>query len=783
LLPNRTLEQQIASGFNRCNVTTNEAGVIIEEVEAIYAKDRVDTTSAVWLGLTVGCATCHDHKFDPILQKDFYSLAAFFRNTTQHAMDGNIADTPPIVVVPREEDRPRWRELIEQESAVEKRLQGLRSAPGTEFDNWIADEGFRSVEAPLDQGFEVVWLSLDGEPQLVIERRPVPLELSENLTLGESANPGHKALHFGKEASLEIPGAGSFAGETPFSVAAWVYVPKEDGNFTVVSKSDEEDEGRGWALEINARVPVFRLTGDEGKGIQVRAGHLEQLKPGEWNHLTISYDGTRQYEGMSLYINGKTIPTQGGGDPTMGLRGDLRTESPLRVGSNGKRYFSGGAIADLRIYNREISPDEASLISRWPVIDFARKKPVAELTADERKALQLYFLQREHPGYQELLAQLDSFRSERREIRRRGAVTHVMQEKPDSEPMAHVLKRGQYDQPGEAVKPAVPAALPPMPASFPRNRLGLAKWLVDESNPLTARVTVNRFWQQVFGTGIVKTSEDFGSQGEAPSHPQLLDWLAVEFRESGWDMKKFFKLIVTSAAYRQATLITDDNLKKDPDNRLLSRGPRFRMDGEMVRDYALAASGLLVPKIGGPSVKPYQPKGVWEAVAMESSNTRFYEHDTGDKLYRRSLYTFWKRSAPPASMDIFNAPSRETCTVRRERTNTPLQALVTMNGPQFIEASRHLAAQAVRSAEGNFDRELDILTWHLLSRKFDPQERDVAKKTYKDYMIYYDSNPQDAKYLISTGESEVDSSLPVSEFAALTMMASEIMNLDEVLNK
>jgi hypothetical protein len=357
-----------------------------------------------------------------------------------------------------------------------------------------------------------------------------------------------------------------------------------------------------------------------------------------------------------------------------------------------------------------------------------------------------------------------------------------MQERADSKPMANILYRGQYDQLREKVEPNVPAALPPLPASSPRNRLGLARWLVEPSNPLLARVTVNRFWQEVFGTGIVKTSEDFGSQGQPPTHPELLDWLAAEFRDSGWDVKRLFKLMVTSAAYQQAALASEEKLKVDPDNRLLSRGPRFRMEGEMVRDYALSASGLLTPKIGGPSVKPYQPDGIWEAVAMEGSNTRFYQRDTGDRLYRRSLYTFWKRSAPPASMDIFNAPTRESCTVRRERTNTPLQALVTLNDPQFVEAARHLAQRALREGRGHFDRQLDYITLHLLSRTFQPAERTVVARAYQDYLDYYASHPEDAKKLLLIGESKPGDGA-AADSAALTMVANQIMNLDEVLNK
>ena len=368
-------------------------------------------------------------------------------------------------------------------------------------------------------------------------------------------------------------------------------------------------------------------------------------------------------------------------------------------------------------------------------------------------------------------------------MRRRGGITHVMQERADSQPQTHVLYRGLYDQPRELVKAGTPSALPPMAASWPRNRLGLARWLVAPSNPLTARVVVNRYWQEVFGTGLVETSDDFGSQGKRPSHPDLLDWLAVEFRQSGWDIKRFFRTLVTSAAYRQAAALTAEKLEKDPGNRLLSRGPSFRMDGEMIRDYALAASGLLVRKIGGPSVRPYQPEGVWKRVAMPTSNTRIYRPDGGSKLYRRGLYTFWKRSAPPASMEIFNAPTREHATVRRERTNTPLQALVTMNDTQFVEAARYLAQRAMREAGADFERRLDYITIRLLARELKPGERAVARRTYRELVGHYGSNAREAGKLLATGESAPDEALPATESAAWTLLTSQLMNLDEVLNK
>ncbi|MBL8825444.1 MAG: DUF1553 domain-containing protein, partial [Planctomycetaceae bacterium] len=339
-----------------------------------------------------------------------------------------------------------------------------------------------------------------------------------------------------------------------------------------------------------------------------------------------------------------------------------------------------------------------------------------------------------------------------------------------------------YDKRRDPVKPDTPDMLPPWPKELPRNRLGLAQWLLRPEQPLTARVTVNRFWQEVFGQGLVRSSGDFGVAGELPSHPELLDWLAIEFREQGWDMKKFFKLLVTSATYRQAAVVDKAKLDKDPTNRFHSRGPRFRMDAEMVRDYALAASGLLVRKIGGPSVRPYQPDGVWEAVAMIGSNTRDYKRDSGENLYRRSMYTIWKRSAPPASMDIFNAPSRETCAVRRERTNTPLQALVTLNDPQFVEAARYLA-QTVLKESTNDDLRIDALARRIISRPLRDHELTIVRGSLAELKKYYAGHEADAKQLLTVGDAKADARLPAGELAAWTMLTNELMNLDEVLNK
>ena len=367
-------------------------------------------------------------------------------------------------------------------------------------------------------------------------------------------------------------------------------------------------------------------------------------------------------------------------------------------------------------------------------------------------------------------------------MRTRGGLTLVMEEKADSEPFAHVLTRGEYSQPGEKVGPSVPSVLPSLPADAPRNRLGLARWLVAPSNPLTARVTVNRAWQQVFGTGLVESAGDFGVMGARPSHPRLLDWLAVDFRESGWDFRRLMRQLVTSAAYRQSAAATPEQRERDPENRLLARGPRYRLDAEQLRDQVLAASGLLVAKLGGRPARPYQPEGIWEEVAMKESTTRFYRPDSGENLYRRSLYTIWKRTAAPPAMELLNAPSREVACVRRDRTNTPLQALVTMNEPLFVEASRQLAARVLSEAS-RFDARLDAVSLRLLGRTFSREERAVLQRTLDDALVVYKREPVLAQQLLGVGQSPVDSKIPAPELAAWTLVASQVMNLDESLTK
>jgi hypothetical protein len=801
LLPNATLDQKIASGFQRCNVTTNEGGSIPAEVEAMYARDRADTTGTVWMGLTIGCATCHDHKFDPIAQKEMYSMTAFFRNTTQYPLDGNVPDTPPILTVPPDADRQRWDELQTLRTNLRAVLASARSGPKAEFEAWLRSPERRQIESPFSSS-QLLDLSLNDPPHVTRNGQMVPVLLPTGVTLGDGPPEVGKAINFGKEGSVKLPNIPEVDTDKPFTIAAWVKIPKVNESFALASQLEAKKDGDstnkkdgdstkewGWNVKVtstNTEPSVFQITlqGPDGKYISAQPAPNYGLSVNTWYHVIFTYDGSRSERGFRIYINGNLVSSYGTGDDLAPLESSVKTTAaPLVLGNRDKQFFEGGAIAGFQVLNRRTDEQDAQRLFLEDRVKSTASKDIPDLSESDRQALLTYYIAEKDAASKETVAKLHDVDAKRWEIMQRSAVTLIQQERTDSQPTAHVLYRGLYDQMREEVRPNVPAVLPPMPQLAPRNRLGLAQWLVDPANPLMARVTVNRMWQQVFGTGLVKTAEDFGSQGEAPSNPELLDWLAVEFRESGWDVKKTLRLMVTSATYRQAAVATPEKIEHDRDNRLLSRGPRYRMDAEMLRDYALAVSGLLVPSIGGPSVKPYQPPRVWETVAMDVSNTRVYKQDTGEALYRRSLYTFWKRSAPPPSMEIFDAPSREECAVRRERTDTPLQALVTMNDPQFIEAARVLAQNALLASRGNVDREVNYMAGRLLARSFTKKERTVALQSYRDYLTYYQSDPSDATKLISVGESKRAPSLPAPQLAAITMVANELMNLDEVLVK
>ena len=781
LLPNPTVGQRIASGFNRCNITTSEGGAIDEEYLVLYTRDRTETVGSVWLGLTVGCAVCHDHKFDPISQREFYSLSAFFNNTTQRAMDGNVKDTPPILRVPLPSDRPRLEELEQQMAQAKQDLETRRGAAQKTFDTWLAAKQGTTPALELPTKSLYVHASLsEGQgkvTQVSVDNKPQKVALAESASW-QPGPSGSKALQ-PQGAALSLDGVGDFDSDQPFTCSAWIYTSPNDSNGTVCARMDNTQGFRGWDFWVQRRqfgTHIVHRWPDNA--LKVVAAN--QAPANTWVHVAVSYDGSGKASGVHVYYDGVEQQTAVEADQ---LSESTRNSVPLRVGQrHTAQPLSGTAIQDLRIYKRALTKAEVTSLAKATQFVGFLAKPAAKRTEAEKQQLYQWWLGTHDDQYEAIAAQLTRAEKQRNDLSRRGTIAHVMQEKP-APPMAYILHRGAYDQRRDEVKPATPQALPALPAALPRNRLGLAQWLLLPENPLTARVTVNRFWQELFGAGLVRTAGDFGIAGEAPSHPELLDWLAVDFRESGWDVKRLYKLMVMSAAYRQSAVATPEKLEADPANRLLSRGPRFRMDAEMVRDCALATSGLLVPKIGGPSVKPYQPPGVWEAVAMLESNTHTYKRDSGEALYRRSMYTFWKRSAPPALMDIFNAPSRESCTVRRERTNTPLQALATLNDPQFVEAARGLAQRALKDGGATPRERIDYVYLRLLSRTPRDEERSVVEASLAELLAYYRDHLDDAKKLLAVGESKRDEALDPATHAAWTMLANQLMNLDEVLNK
>jgi hypothetical protein len=776
MLPGRTLDQLVATGFSRCLATTGEGGAIAEEYDSIYAKDRVETVSAIWLGLTTGCAACHDHKFDPVSTKEFYSLAAFFRNTPMSALDGNNAEHPPNVFVPHLDDRKRWETLAGEIAGVEKQMVARAEVARPEFDTWLTTaviEPSREIDStlaihlPLNEADGPLRGLVDGKPRewpATFERIDAPLGKAPVVS-GEPVDLGD---------------IGSFSRADRVTFGGFIRVEgKPTGS--IIARMNPAEAFRGWDLYLENGRPAYHVIDSWDKAAnKVLAGAA--LTSGKWQHVMVTFDGSISgHQASAIFIDGKkagskTYPNTVGGN--------IETSVPLRLGSRhgGESKLNGKvALQDFRFYRRMLSPAEIEKLATNSELQHIVSLPAEKRTKEQAESVFKYFLANIDPPSRELRTVLDGLKSEQGTLRARGSVTLVMEEKKE-EPFAHVLIRGGYADKGEKVGPATPAVLPPMAADAPKNRLGLARWLNDPANPLPARVTMNRTWSYLFGTGIVETNSDFGIMGARPSHPKLLDWLAAEFVDSKWDYRHMIRLMVTSAAYRQSGVVTPEKLEKDPSNHLLGRGPRHRLDAEQIRDLALASAGLLSPKVGGPSVRPYQPEGIWEAVAMPQSNTKTYRQDSGEGLYRRSLYTMWKRTAAPPTMEIFNAPTRESFCVRRALTNTPLQALALLNDPQFVEASRELASHALQ-AGADFDARLDFITLRLGGRTFDADERQIARKSLDFGLATYRKQPDDAMKLITTGETPPRKDADVPELAAWTLLASQVLNLDETITR
>ena len=786
LLDSPSTDQLVATGFQRCNITTNEGGTIDEENLALYATDRVQTFGWVYLGLTTNCAQCHDHKFDPITARDYYSLAAFFRNTTQPAKDGNIKDgRGPSMVVPVGMDRQRWDELPKEiKTAVTQRKKRKKEARA-DFDNWLTQTDSDDLSGDIPhEGLVAHALLNEGEGQKVSALVPAGATYTASGAVQwvDQGQIGSSAI-LKTGATFDLGATGDFEKDQAFSYGAWVKTKGSLGGAAIIGRMDEQANFRGFDLwQQGLSLAVHLVDSWPTNAIKV-SSPKPVLKPGQWQHVFVTYDGSGKPGGIKIYVDGKAVALRTDTN-NLNAEASIRTATPMRVGQRSQAaVFEDGSVQDVRIYRRSLSADEVLVLAETATVRAWLEIPEDQRTDQQIESLYEYYLNTDDPNYPALVQKVAELESEKQSIRSRSPVTHIQKEKPDSPAMANILKRGEYDNIGDEVSAMTPGFLHPMPSGAEANRLGLAKWLMDPANPLTARVTVNRFWQQVFGRGLVVTTEDFGVMGALPSHPELLDWLSVEFRQSNWNVKHIFKLILTSATYRQSAETTPEKELVDRDNRWLSRGPRFRMDAEMIRDNALAVAGLLSSTMYGASVKPYQPGDIWNIVGLPGGDTRNYVQDKGDNLYRRGLYTFWKRMAPPPNLEAFNAPSREVCTVRRERTNTPLQALVTLNDPQFVEAARVLATHALNEEAGSDRGALQCMAQRVLCRDFSDAEIEILLGDYEIYRAHYKNNPQDAQALLKIGETIVQPELDPAKLAGLTIVANQVLNLDEALNK
>jgi mono/diheme cytochrome c family protein len=791
MLPDKTLDSMMASAYIRAGISSGEGGTLTEELRVNNKRERTEAYGAAFLGLTVGCANCHDHKFDPITQKDFYKLTAFFNNLAENPFNDDRNDWPPILLVPKPENRAAYEQVLAKEDAINREIQDRRAQASALIAKWLAEplSGPRAVSPES----LAVRLRFDEGKGNAFADSATP-EKRDNITAtGTPVVWGEGTwfwpyMRMETGTHLELPNIGDEDGTKPFSIATWMRPhlrpnePKEsdhpDG--VILSRAESDQDARGWQLiSDHGRLKFVFAHKLPDNAIEVETpGRV--LYVGEWHHLIATYDSSGKASGVNLYVDGVPQFLEVHKD---GLKETASTTAPLEFG---RTHPDGNplrqtAFQDFRFYQRELSVLEASRLPYEDYVAEIARKPMSQWSEDELHTVTEYYFGERDAATLALKTQVATLEKELNRLSKNGDVELVSEEAP-ALAYADVLNRGVFSARTERVRPGVPHFLPALPAGAPLDRLTLAKWTVSRDNPLTARVVVNRMWSEIFGTGIVETTEDFGLMGTLPSHPELLDWLAVDFRDHDWDVKRFYRQIVLSATYQQSARATPQLIEKDPKNRLLARGPRFRMDGEMIRDTALASSGLLVEKIGGPSVKPYQPSGVWEAGSHQVSDTKSYVQDHGDALYRRSLYTFWKRMATMPDMDALDEPVRDVVCTRRQRTDTPLQALVLMNDPQWLEASRQLAERILHESQQT-DTRLDDLGEILLARPWKEKEKAALETALTKFETVYGQDSASAEKLLSVGESKRDTNLPATEVAPWMLVASAAMNLDEVLNK
>lgn len=790
LLPGATHEQRIATGFNRNHRYNSEAGLVLEEFLLENAVDRVDTTSTVWMGLTIGCARCHDHKFDPVSIREYYQLVSFFDSIGESGRAIKFGNSEPWVKAPTRAEAADRERRDGQIADIRRRLAESTGEIDDQVETWVAAIGTAR------------------DPSLSGITPPVPQQLRHHLSFDAAAGPTAAAtpdaddwrsavgegvigdgLWLDGERSLSLGPIAEARCEKRFSLSFWIRPGRTDRG-VILSRQEDNTRRPGLAVELHDGKLRFFIITRWVAGV----GAVETVAPvaeDRWTHVVLTNDGTQRAAGMRIYINGSRADTRVLFN-TNSNTGGTPPKSTLRVGGgvHGKRYRGG--LDEFRHYDRTLWPDEVARLAEEPRWREMAGRPADGRTAAERRWLRQWYL--EQPGdepQRRLSRRWHEARLERQRAWDRVATTMVMRQVPRDAP-TRVRNRGVYDQLGEAVAPAVPAILPPLEAGPPADRLALARWLVGDEHPLTARVAVNREWQRFFGRGLVATPEDFGLQGGSPSHPELLDWLATELVRSGWNLRHIQRLIVSSQTYRQSSRVGPEARETDPENRLLARGPRLRLSAQTIRDQALAVAGLLSNRLGGPSVKTLQPDGLWE----EMSNMT-YQAGRGEDLVRRSLYTYWKRTVAPPSLATLDAADRESCSVRGRRTNTPLQALTLLNEPTFVSAAGGMARRLYRrwgdAETGRLDVEAvasDAFRG-VTSRPPAPDERRALVSALTAYLEHYRDDPAAAERLLRTvdvlgtgGPSRpADRSSPPADLAALSVFANMLLNLDETITK
>lgn len=798
LLPDATRDQKLATAFNRLHRKTNEGGSIPEEMRQDGISDRVHTVGTAFLGLTFECARCHDHKYDPILAKDYYSMAAFFNSidefgTLQGGENRGLTLPQPALMLPT---RDQENALNERAAAIAGMEKSCRDMPGlheADFQKWLAGKK-ELIVADLIAHFTLDEI-IDGRLLNVLEpsapskksasgkegdnaATPVPAKSAK--TPPKGASPGGNKIAGGKmgqamlcngDDAISMPDFGIKRCHDPMTISLWLK-PGEKYRRAVVFANTTSPELNYCGFELlleDGRLRWTLMREFPGNAISIQS--QEVLPLDQWTQVTVTYDGSSRTSGMRIDINGKTSPTKVIRD---GLTRDFRTSGTL--GFAARRWDFGlrnGAIDDIRIYNRAITSSESAQIFDGTSLDslLAKETP----SPAEIDSLREYYFSAIHPETRQSVKKLLAARTAWREIMDDVREISVMKETVEPRP-ANILLRGAYDQPGEKVERETPSFLPPFPEGVPRNRLGFAKWLTMPDHPLTARVLVNRLWQEFFGRGLVVTSDNFGLQGSQPSHPELLDWLARDFINSGWDHKRMCRQIVLGATYRQDSRADAALREKDPENILLARGPVRRLTAEMLRDSALALGGILQPQIGGPPVKPYQAEGsMWKTL---NNFLPAYEVDKGEGVHRRSMYTFWRRTTTPPNMMVFDAATRDTCSARRQTTNTPLQPLVLLNDPQFVEAARSLGERMLREGGSTDEERVKWAYREVTGRAAGEKELPLLKALYQEQREVFTKDPEGAGKLLAVGQLSADKNFAQIEVAAATTVASALFNLD-----